>query len=73
MVRPWPHVTSEDRAAVAAALEGDDLSPARKQQSEALEEEWARYVGVRYCVATNSARPRSTWRWPASVWSRATR
>jgi dTDP-4-amino-4,6-dideoxygalactose transaminase len=54
MVHRWPRVTEADRAAVAAALSGDDLSGQQRQQSEALETAWARYVGVRYCVATNS-------------------
>jgi len=53
-VQPWPHVTDEDRAAVAAVLASGNLAEQRQIQAEALAEEWAAYVGVRYALPTNS-------------------
>ena len=53
-VRPWPHVTDEDREAIAQVLRAEDLAAQREVQSKALAEEWARYMGVQYAIPCNS-------------------
>lgn len=53
-IKPWPHITDADREAVLAVLSTGDINEMRKEQSETLEREWAEYVGVKYCIATNS-------------------
>lgn len=50
----WPVLTAEDRAAVAAVLERGVLSGAAAPETTALEAEFARAVGARWCLATNS-------------------
>jgi dTDP-4-amino-4,6-dideoxygalactose transaminase len=52
--RRWPVITDEDKAAVLACLESGILAGPYAPQVKALEEEWARYCGVRYALATNS-------------------
>ena len=52
--RRWPMITDEDKAAVLAALDSGILSGPYAPQVKALEEEWARYCGVRYALTTNS-------------------
>jgi len=54
IVKTWPPITQEDEKAVLAVLRSDTLSGATAPQTTALQEEWARYVGVKYCLATNS-------------------
>lgn len=53
-VAPWPEILPEDSAAVIRALES--ASPWRWPFEEVtqLESAWATYVGMKYCVATNS-------------------
>ena len=53
-IKPWPWVTDADRAAVAAVLEGDDLSVPRKEQSEALVREFCEFLGVEFAIPANS-------------------
>lgn len=53
-VKPWPHITDEDRRAVADVLAGDALGPQRQLQSQRLSEEFAEFVGVKHCIPTNS-------------------
>jgi dTDP-4-amino-4,6-dideoxygalactose transaminase len=53
----WPVVTSEDEAAVLAALRGGHLTLASSMGEgdvPAFEAEWAEYVGVRHCVAVSN-------------------
>ncbi|MBI4536944.1 MAG: DegT/DnrJ/EryC1/StrS family aminotransferase [candidate division NC10 bacterium] len=50
----WPIITAEDKAAVTAVLDAGVLSGPFAVQVRSLEEEWARYCGVRYALATNS-------------------
>jgi perosamine synthetase len=52
--RRWPVITDEDKAAVLACLESGIMAGPYAPQVKALEEEWARYCGVRYALATNS-------------------
>ena len=51
---PWPVLTPEDRAAVLAVLDSGILNGPYAPQVKALEEEWARYCGVRHAISTNS-------------------
>jgi perosamine synthetase len=53
-VRPWPHVTDTDRAAVMEVLAADNLSEPRWRESEGLARDFAEYVGAQYCIPTNS-------------------
>jgi perosamine synthetase len=50
----WPVFTAEDKAAVAAVLDSGIVSGPYAPQVKALEEEWARYCGVRHALTTNS-------------------
>ena len=50
----WPLITAEDKAAVLAALDTGILNGPYAPQVKALEEDWARYCGVQYALATNS-------------------
>ena len=52
--RRWPVITAEDKAAVLAVLDHGVLNGPYAPQVKALEEEWARYCGVRYALTTNS-------------------
>ena len=53
-IKPWPHITDADRQAVMEVLSGDSINEQRKTQSEALSQEWAAYVGRKYCIPANS-------------------
>ena len=53
-IKPWPHITDADRQAVMEVLSGESINEQRKIQSEALAQEWAAYVGRKYCIPTNS-------------------
>ena len=50
----WPMITAEDKAAVQAALDSGIVSGPYAPQVKALEDEWARYCGVRHALTTNS-------------------
>jgi perosamine synthetase len=52
--RAWPEITADDRAALARVLDRGELWGPNAPEVRALEEEWADYVGTRFCVATNS-------------------
>jgi perosamine synthetase len=52
--RPWPDITQEDRLAVERVLQRGTLAGPNAPELTALEAEYAAYVGVKYCVATNS-------------------
>jgi len=53
-VKPWPHITDADRAAVMEVLSAEDIGQQRQVQSEALASEWAAYCGTKFCIPTNS-------------------
>ncbi|MGH2459710.1 MAG: DegT/DnrJ/EryC1/StrS family aminotransferase [Chloroflexota bacterium] len=53
-VRPWPEIAREDKDAVMRVLDRGTLWGAAAPEVTALQDEWARYVGARYCLATNS-------------------
>ena len=53
-IKPWPHIIDADRQAVMEVLSSDSINEQRKIQSEALSQEWAEYVGRKYCIPTNS-------------------
>ena len=53
-IKPWPYITDADRQAVMEVLSGESINEQRKVQSEALSQEWAAYVGRKYCIPTNS-------------------
>ena len=59
-IKPWPHVTEDDRKAVLAVLEAmggsgpPGQSNQQRVQAEALAREWAEYVGVKHCIPVNS-------------------
>jgi perosamine synthetase len=50
----WPDITDEDRAEVLAVLDGGVLCGADAPAVVGLEREWAEYLGVAHCLATNS-------------------
>ena len=52
--RRWPVIGDEDKAAVLAALDSGIVSGPYAPQVKAMEEEWARYCGVRFALMTNS-------------------
>jgi dTDP-4-amino-4,6-dideoxygalactose transaminase len=51
---PWPDITDDDRAEVLAVLDRGVLCGTDAPAVAALEREWAEYLGVRHCIATNS-------------------
>ena len=53
-IRPWPHITDEDRKAVADVLAGEDLGEQRRIQEESLAKEFGEYIGVQHVVPVNS-------------------
>lgn len=53
-VKPYPHITDEDRRAVLEVLAGEDIGQQRQQQAEGLAREFAEYLGVRHVMPTNS-------------------
>jgi dTDP-4-amino-4,6-dideoxygalactose transaminase len=54
IVRAWPHVTDEDRRAIAEVVAGESLGPQRNHQAGRLAHEFAEYIGVKHCIPTNS-------------------
>lgn len=54
LLKPWPHITDADRAAVAEAVAVEDIRTQRTLQGEALAKEWAAFLGVKYSLPTNS-------------------
>lgn len=51
--KKWPPVTDEDRAAVMRMMDHGAFSHITPE-IDGLQREWADYVGVRHCLATNS-------------------
>jgi perosamine synthetase len=52
--RRWPEITRADRAALDRVLERGELWGPNAPETEALQREWADYVGVRFCLLVNS-------------------
>jgi perosamine synthetase len=52
--RRWPELAAEDRDAIGRVLDGGELWGPSAPEVTALQEEWARYVGVPHCLLTNS-------------------
>jgi len=52
--RRWPEITADDRAAVGRVLDRGELWGPNATEVSALQAEWARYVGARHCLLTNS-------------------
>jgi dTDP-4-amino-4,6-dideoxygalactose transaminase len=50
----WPVIGDEERQAALGVLDSGVLCGARAPQQKGLEEEFARFIGARYCLATNS-------------------
>ena len=50
----WPRIEDSDRNAVLAVLDRRILCGATAPQVVGLQKEWARYCGIRHCLATNS-------------------
>jgi dTDP-4-amino-4,6-dideoxygalactose transaminase len=50
----WPRITAADRAALERVLDRGELWGPNAPEVTALEEEWAAYVGARFCLMTNS-------------------
>ncbi|MEM3658724.1 MAG: DegT/DnrJ/EryC1/StrS family aminotransferase [Candidatus Hadarchaeum sp.] len=51
---PWPILSERDREYVNQVLNSGILAGAFAPQVKALQEEFAEYLGVRYCIAVNS-------------------
>ena len=52
--RRWPEITDADRAALMRVLDRGELWGPNAPETEALQREWADYVGVRFCLLVNS-------------------
>ncbi|MGH2391207.1 MAG: DegT/DnrJ/EryC1/StrS family aminotransferase, partial [Chloroflexota bacterium] len=52
--RAWPRILDEDKAAVMAVLDRGIIGGADAPEAAALQREFAEYIGVRHCLATNS-------------------
>ena len=59
-IKPWPHVTEADRQAVMEVLSGETINEQRRIQSEKLSQEWAEYMGRKYCIQPIAGRRRYT-------------
>jgi dTDP-4-amino-4,6-dideoxygalactose transaminase len=54
MVKSWPPINDDDKQAVLAVMDSDSLHGTGAPQAVAFQNEWAEYVGARYCLVTNS-------------------
>ena len=54
LLKEWPPITEEDKRAVLSVFDSGHLHGTGAPQAVALQEEWAQYVGVKYCLVTNS-------------------
>jgi dTDP-4-amino-4,6-dideoxygalactose transaminase len=54
LVKAWPNVTDDDKAAVMAVLDRGVLWGEDSPETVSLEREWSHYIGTKYCLATNS-------------------
>ncbi len=52
--RQWPEITASDRAALERVLDRGELWGPNAPETEALQREWADYVGVRFCLLVGS-------------------
>jgi dTDP-4-amino-4,6-dideoxygalactose transaminase len=52
--RRWPEITEQDRRAVGRVLDRGELWGPNGPEVVALQDEWRRYVGSRFCLLTNS-------------------
>ncbi|TET93995.1 aminotransferase class I/II-fold pyridoxal phosphate-dependent enzyme, partial [Candidatus Aerophobetes bacterium] len=52
--QPWPIITQDDIDAVVKVLKRGILWGPTAPEKEALEKEWADYVGTKYCLVVNS-------------------
>lgn len=50
----WPQITERDRQLVKEVLDSGILAGAHSPQVKALQEEFAEYLGIEYCIAVNS-------------------
>ncbi|HET6486969.1 MAG TPA: DegT/DnrJ/EryC1/StrS family aminotransferase [Spirochaetia bacterium] len=53
-IKPWPEIRQEDKDAVMRVLDRGILWGGTAPEVTKLQEEWARYIGTKYCLATNS-------------------
>jgi dTDP-4-amino-4,6-dideoxygalactose transaminase len=53
-IKPWPVLDERDKQAVLRVLDGEYLCGGEAPEARALEEEWARYVRRKHCLATSS-------------------
>ncbi len=53
-IKPWPEVTEADRQAVMEVLNAPAIAAQQQVQSEGLAKEWAEYMGVKFCIPSNS-------------------
>lgn len=51
--KPWPYITDDDKKSVMAAMDHGIFSH-DTPNVDALQQEWADYIGVKHCLATNS-------------------
>jgi dTDP-4-amino-4,6-dideoxygalactose transaminase len=54
MVKTWPPLTQEDRDAVMAVFDSNILHGTSAPNAVALQREFADFIGVKYCLVTNS-------------------
>jgi dTDP-4-amino-4,6-dideoxygalactose transaminase len=52
--RPWPQITAADRAALRRVLDRGELWGPNAPEITRLQNEWAKYVGARFCLVVNS-------------------
>ena len=53
-IKPWPYLTEDDKEAVQAVLATERITEQQRIQAEGLAQEWAKYMGVEYCIPVNS-------------------
>ncbi len=54
MIKPWPPIDETDREAVLRVFENQVVCGSGAPETVALQNEWAQYIGRKYCLATNS-------------------
>ena len=54
MVKSWPPLTQADRDAVLAVFDSDHLHGTSAPRALELQERWAKYVGTKHALVTNS-------------------
>ena len=54
LVQTWPPLTQEDRDAVMAVFDSNILHGTSAPNALALQKEFAEWLGVKYCLVTNS-------------------